>query len=141
VRTPLAAIYFGGFGNNWVDHGEVKRYRDVISFPGLEINEAAGQTFGKAMLEWNLPPVRFAHFGTPGCLRELAALGRLRHRSRHRSGRSGDPQEDRERRRPGGLALQRALPPGHDVLPGLGGCLRGGRGAAPGGMISLKILE
>ena len=83
--NSLAAIYFGGFGNNWVDHREVKRYRDVISFPGLEINEAAGQTFGKAMLEWTLPPLRFRRFGTPARLRELAAPGALRHRARHRS--------------------------------------------------------
>ena len=30
----LANFYFGGFGNNWVDHGEVRRYRDYYSFPG-----------------------------------------------------------------------------------------------------------
>ena len=41
--NSLAAVYFGGFGNNYVDHREVKRYRDVIAFPGLEINEAAAE--------------------------------------------------------------------------------------------------
>ncbi|MFT5517576.1 MAG: hypothetical protein ACI80V_003722 [Rhodothermales bacterium] len=35
---PFAKFYFGGFGNNWVDHLGVKRFRDSESFPGLEIN-------------------------------------------------------------------------------------------------------
>ena len=63
---PFANFYFGGFGNNWVDRGEEKRYRDVYSFPGVELNEIAGRTFAKSMLEWNLPPLRFRRAGTPG---------------------------------------------------------------------------
>jgi hypothetical protein len=66
LDDPLANFYFGGFGNNWVDHLEVKRYREFYSFPGLDLNEAPGRTFGKAMLEWNLPPLRFEKAGTPG---------------------------------------------------------------------------
>lgn len=65
-ENELSAFYFGGFGNNWVDHGEEKRYRDWWSFPGEEINALSGKTFGKAMLEWNLPPLRFARAGSPG---------------------------------------------------------------------------
>ena len=64
--NPLASFYFGGFGNNWVDHRDIKRYREPESFPGLEINEVPARTFGRAMLEWNLPPLRFRHLGTPG---------------------------------------------------------------------------
>ena len=62
---PFANFYFGGFGNNWVDHGEVKRYRDYDSFPGIEINEAGGTNFVKAGLDWNLPPLRFRRVGFP----------------------------------------------------------------------------
>ena len=31
---PFANFYFGGFGNNWVDHREEKRYRESrTAFP------------------------------------------------------------------------------------------------------------
>ena len=63
---PFANFFFGGFGNNYVDHGDEKRYRHVESFPGVELNEIAGRNFAKATLEWNLPPWRFARLGTPG---------------------------------------------------------------------------
>jgi hypothetical protein len=63
---PFANFYFGAFGNNWVDRGDEKRYRDVYSFPGADLNEIAGRTFVKSMLEWNLPPWRFTRVGTPG---------------------------------------------------------------------------
>jgi hypothetical protein len=63
---PYANVYFGAFGNNWVDNGDIRRYREFYAFPGLAINEVGGRTFGKLILEWNLPPIRFLHFGTPG---------------------------------------------------------------------------
>jgi hypothetical protein len=63
---PFASFYFGGFGNNYVDRGDEKRYRQVESFPGAELNAIPGRTFAKAMLEWNLPPWRFSRLGTPG---------------------------------------------------------------------------
>ncbi len=62
----FANFYFGGFGNNYVDHQEIKRYREFYSFPGVELNEVFGRNFGKLMLEWNLPPLRFRNAGTPG---------------------------------------------------------------------------
>jgi len=64
--NPYSQFFFGAFGNNWVDNGEIRRYREFWSFPGLAINEVGGRTFGKAIVEWNLPPIRFLHFGTPG---------------------------------------------------------------------------
>jgi hypothetical protein len=63
---PLANAYFGGFGNNYVDNGEPKRYRDLLSFPGFEINALNGRTFAKGTLELNLPPWRFERLGSPG---------------------------------------------------------------------------
>ena len=62
---PLANYYFGGFGNNYVDDGEVKRYREYASFPGFEIDQVSGKRFVKSMVEWNLPPVRFRGAGKP----------------------------------------------------------------------------
>jgi len=62
---PFANFFFGGFGNNYLDaHGE-KRYREYYSLPGFAINELNGRTFGRTMLEGNLPPVVFESVGTP----------------------------------------------------------------------------
>ena len=63
--NPLANLYLGGFGNNYVDNGEVKRYRETFSMPGFELNALAGQSFIKSMVEFNLPPVRFEALGSP----------------------------------------------------------------------------
>jgi hypothetical protein len=63
---PFANFYAGGFGNNWVDCLNEKRYRSPESFPGTEIGAVGGTNFVKTMLEWNLPPLRFSRVGTPG---------------------------------------------------------------------------
>jgi hypothetical protein len=62
----LANFFFGGFGNNYVDRHDEKRYRHVESLPGVELNEIAGRNFLKGTIEWNLPPWRFRRMGTPG---------------------------------------------------------------------------
>ena len=36
---PFANFYFGAFGNNWIDKGEISRYREYYSFPGVQINQ------------------------------------------------------------------------------------------------------
>ncbi|MBA2304875.1 MAG: hypothetical protein H0W08_19900 [Acidobacteria bacterium] len=63
---PFANFFFGGFGNNWVDRGEAKRYREYYAFPGADLNEVGGRNFLKSTLEWNLSPLRFRRVGTPG---------------------------------------------------------------------------
>jgi hypothetical protein len=63
---PFANFFFGGFGNNYVDHGAEKRYREYYSLPGAELNEIGGRNFLKSMVEVNLPPLRFLHVGSPG---------------------------------------------------------------------------
>ena len=63
---PLTNFYFGGFGNNYVDNREVKRYRRYYSMPGFEIDEIGGREFGKITAEFNFPPVRFSEAGKPG---------------------------------------------------------------------------
>ena len=61
--NPFANFFFGGFGNNWIDRLTEKRYREYYSFPGVELNAFGGKNYGKAMLEWNLPPIRFRRVG------------------------------------------------------------------------------
>ncbi len=63
-EEPFANFYFGGFGNNWLDHGEPKRYRDAYSFPGTDLDAVAGTNFARTMLDWNLPALRFRRAGT-----------------------------------------------------------------------------
>jgi hypothetical protein len=60
---PFANFYFGGFRNNWVDHLEPKRYRDLLAFPGVPIDDIGGTDFVKGMLDLNLPPLRFRRGG------------------------------------------------------------------------------
>jgi hypothetical protein len=63
---PFANFFFGAFGNNYVDVRNEKRYREDYSFPGMHLNEIGGRNFGKVLLEWNAPPLRFSRVGTPG---------------------------------------------------------------------------
>ena len=63
-NDEFANFFFGGFGNNYVDRGEVKRYREYYAMPGFELNAIPGRNFHRAMLEWNLPPIRFSRVGT-----------------------------------------------------------------------------
>ena len=62
---PLTNYYFGGFGNNYVDDRDVRRYRNYYSMPGFEIDEIGGREFGKATVEFNFPPIRFREAGQP----------------------------------------------------------------------------
>jgi hypothetical protein len=64
--NAFANFFFGGFGNNWVDHQEVRRYRDYYSFPGVKLNEIGGTDFARGQLEILLPPIRFEKAGVPG---------------------------------------------------------------------------
>ena len=61
----FANFFFGGFGNNYVDRGEIQRYREWYAFPGFDLNAIPGRNFYRGMLEWNLPPIRFKRAGTP----------------------------------------------------------------------------
>ena len=63
---PFANFYFGGFGNNYIDHKDEQRYREYQSLPGLDLNEVGGRNFARSMVEWTVPPVRFSRAGTPG---------------------------------------------------------------------------
>ena len=62
---PFANFFFGGFGNNYVDRGDIKRYRLAYAMPGFELNEIGGRDFYRSMIEWNLPPIRFRKVGGP----------------------------------------------------------------------------
>ena len=61
----ISNFYLGGFGNNYVDSREIKRYRDMFSYPGFGIDAISGQSFVRPMLEWNITPYVFESVGTP----------------------------------------------------------------------------
>ncbi|HEX6573946.1 MAG TPA: hypothetical protein VF042_03155, partial [Gemmatimonadaceae bacterium] len=73
-NDPFARSYFGGFGNNWVDYRGIKQFRNTESFPGLDINEIGGATYGKAQVEWVSPPWRFRKVGVPSAYLRWAGL-------------------------------------------------------------------
>ena len=62
---PYANFFFGGFGNNYVDAHNEKRYREYYALPGFALNEINARSFGRGMLEVNLPPAVFESVGTP----------------------------------------------------------------------------
>jgi hypothetical protein len=66
AAQPFANFFFGGFGNNRIDHGAIKRYREYYAFPGAALNEIGGRNFVRSLVELALPPVRFSRVGTPG---------------------------------------------------------------------------
>jgi hypothetical protein len=59
-------FYFGGFGNNYVDYRTVQQYREMSSFPGVEIDSWQALNYGKLTTEINFKPLRFRKFGMLG---------------------------------------------------------------------------
>ena len=90
AASPLGSFYFGSFRNNYVDNRPEKRYREIESFPGFEIDQIDARRFVKLTGEVNLPPVRFAEIGTPAIYLSYASPGPVR---RHHA----DPRRGRPR--------------------------------------------
>ncbi len=61
----IGQYYFGAFGNNRVDDGAVRRYREPMSMPGFGIDAIAARSFVRQMVELNLPPAVFESAGSP----------------------------------------------------------------------------
>jgi len=59
-------FYFGGFGNNYVDYRSAQQYREMSSFPGVEIDEISALNYGKISTEVNFKPIRFKRLGLKG---------------------------------------------------------------------------
>jgi hypothetical protein len=71
---PFAQFFFGGFGNNWVDYRDIRQFRETGSFPGVGIDAIGGSSYGKAQMEWVLPPLRFRRVGIPSFYLQWADL-------------------------------------------------------------------
>lgn len=65
-NSPFGNDYFGGFRNNYVDNGEVLRYREVNAMPGSKIDQIQAHSFAKFTGEIAFTPIRFKNFGFPG---------------------------------------------------------------------------
>jgi hypothetical protein len=70
----LANFYFGGFGNNWVDHRAIRQFRETESFAGIDINAVGGANYARVQAEWTTPPLRFRRVGIPSFYVRWAAL-------------------------------------------------------------------
>lgn len=73
-NDPFARFFFGGFGNNWVDYRDIRQFRETESFAGRGINAIGGANYGKAQVEWVLPPLRFRRVGIPSFYLRWASL-------------------------------------------------------------------
>ena len=73
-NEPFASYYFGGFGNNWVDHRAIRQFRATEAFPGIDINAVGGSNYGRVQVEWTAPPLRFRRAGTPSFYLRWASL-------------------------------------------------------------------
>ncbi len=139
-KDPFSRFYFGGFGNNWVDHREVKQFRSAESFPGLGINQVGGATYGKAQVEWMSPPLRFRSVGVPSAYLRWAAL------SLFGTGLVVDPESDADRRTVGSIGAQvdfRLVTLSHlDSTLSFGGAVAREEGvpARSALMVSMKIM-
>ena len=72
--NSFARFFFGGFGNNIVDHREIQQFRAAEAFPGIGINTVSGANYGRAQVEWTLPPLRFRRVGVPSMYLRFAQL-------------------------------------------------------------------
>lgn len=139
-NDPFARFYFGGFANNWVDHREIKQFRNTESFPGLDINHAGGATYGKAQVEWMSPPLRFRRVGVPSAYLRWTAL------SLFATGLVTDPDNATDRRSLGSVGAQvdfRLVTLSHlDSTLSFGSAVAGGDRvpAKSAVMVSLKIM-
>ncbi|MCK9219936.1 MAG: hypothetical protein M0P47_07795 [Bacteroidales bacterium] len=59
-------FYFGGFGNNYLDYRSAQQYREMSSFPGVQIDEISALNYGKFSTEINFKPIRFKKLGLLG---------------------------------------------------------------------------
>ena len=60
---PFAFFFFGGFGNNYVDDGTIKRYHEWYSLPGVDLNAIGGQTFTRRCSSGISHPFDFVAWG------------------------------------------------------------------------------
>lgn len=67
-------FYFGGFGNNYVDYRSSQQYREMFSFPGMDIDAISALNYGKLSVEVDLKPVRFRKVGFKGLYSTYARL-------------------------------------------------------------------
>ena len=65
--SPFANFFFGGFGNNYVDYQRREAVPGVLQLSRRRAErDRRAATSAKGTVEWNLPPWRFSHAGTPG---------------------------------------------------------------------------
>lgn len=66
-NSALGNSYFGGFRNNYVDNGDINRYRTASAFPGARIDQIAAHSYAKMTGEIDFDPIRFDNLGALQC--------------------------------------------------------------------------
>ncbi len=72
----------------------------TTAFPGVELNAIGGTNFGRALLEWTIPPARFKRIGVPSLYANWARLALFA------SGIATDMESDEHRRTLGNAGAQ-----------------------------------
>ncbi len=139
-KIAAASFYFGGFGNNYVDGGSIKRYHEHYALPGFGLNEVKTKRFVRQLVELNLPPYVFGSLGTPGFhatwLRQSVFTSAL----------WTDPAQDSQRKKYANLGTQFdvrfSVLHWYDMTLSLGYAVgyKGSKRAGDEVMISLKIM-
>ena len=62
--SALSYFFFGGFRNNYVDWRPASQYRNMLAFPGADIDQIPAHNFVKTMGDLNLRPIRMRNVGT-----------------------------------------------------------------------------
>ena len=128
-NSTVANFYFGGFGNNYVDDKSIKRYREFSSLPGFGIDEVSGLSLRARDGRVEPAAVRLRVGGHARPVPHVAATVAVRRRTVVGPGEHDVAPGIRERRRAGGLELQRPAPVRDDAvrrlrarLPGFDAC-------------------
>ena len=67
ASSTLGNSYFGGFRNNYVDNGEVNRFRTANAMPGARIDQIRAHNYARFTGEINFSPIRLNNFGALRC--------------------------------------------------------------------------
>ncbi len=65
--SSLGNDYFGGFRNNYVDNGNINRFKTTNAMPGASIDQIQAHTYAKVLGDVSFCPIRFNNVGGIQC--------------------------------------------------------------------------
>ena len=127
----FANFYFGGFGNNYVDHGSVSRFHELLQLSRSRAQRARGEELRQDAGRMEAAAEAVSQSRHDGRLRQLGAVDLLHVRHPDRLRQRGAAPDAAQRRHPAGLQDGPVHPPVGYPVAGLRQGLRR-RAARPG---------